>query len=179
ISSTASRRWNAARRSTTSSTWRAGISLTWGLHGVYTPSALPRGSGWRAMNRGLSKPLDRRHFVADARQCLCQRFDLDLHVERVGMQKPFGVEHDADMARPEHDVAAPAWVDRAFPAKRILLHVGVARCGDARAGERSLHQPRTIHSGMGLAAPDIRRADKAFRRFHPVGGRALDGCQMS
>ncbi len=47
-------------------------------------------------------------------------------------------------------------------SERRLLHVAVARAGDAAGGERNLHETRTVEPERGLAAPQIGHAEKAL-----------------
>ena len=45
----------------------------------------------------------------------------------------------------------------------LLLHVAVARAGDAAGAERDLHQAGAVDAVAGLAAPQIGRAEEALR----------------
>ncbi len=87
------------------------------------------------------------------------------------------------MAFPEDEIAAlnscelvGAAADRR--AERGLLHVAVARTGDAAGGERKLHQAGTIEAERGLAAPQIWRADKALGDRDEIGLILLDRLEM-
>ena len=87
----------------------------------------------------------------------------DRHVERIGVQQRRAIAHDRDMALPEDQIAAArcSIVDRR--AERLLLHVAVARAGDAAGLQRDLHQAGAVDAVVGLAAPEIGRAEETFR----------------
>src|ERR1051325_5816471 len=67
------------------------------------------------------------------------------------------------MGRPENEIAAPQRLGVDGCAERLLLHVAVARAGNAAGVQRDLHEPRTIETVIRLAAPEIGRAQKALR----------------
>src|SRR5215207_7296135 len=84
----------------------------------------------------------------------------------VGVEQAFAVEHDADMALPKDQVAAPEphEIGRRCDglAERGLLHVGVTRRRDAGGGERDLDQTRAVEAETRLATPQVGRAYQAF-----------------
>ena len=105
--------------------------------------------------------------LADARDRVGDRFDRDRHVEGIGVNKCGVIARDRDMAFPEYQIAA-LWHGGPLPslprmrrrvrvgdggAERPLLHVAVARTGDAARRQRHLHQPGAIEAERGLAAP--------------------------
>ena len=115
----------------------------------------------------LRHPPYARHLAAalggdpDAR--FGQRLAHDLHVKAVRVHERGGVAHDADMPLPEHEIAAPERLvggDRL--AERGLLHVAVARRGDAGRVKPRLDQARAVDPFRRPAAPKIGRFEKAL-----------------
>ena len=88
---------------------------------------------------------------------------------RVGVQQSCFVAHDADMAAPEYDIAAPqagkVRIETERRADRFFLQIGIARHGHPGRVERNLHEPRAIDAEARLAAPEIGRVQK------PLGHR--------
>ena len=63
-------------------------------------------------------------------------------------------------------------------AKRALLHVAVARAWHAASRKRDLDKAGTVEPEHGLAAPQIRRADKALRDGDKIALILIDGRKM-
>ena len=66
------------------------------------------------------------------------------------------------MAFPEDQIATAHRAKRNVVAESFLHHVGIARRGLSGSLQRGLDQAGTIQPCGGLAAPDIRHAQKAF-----------------
>src|SRR5207302_4921841 len=91
---------------------------------------------------------------------------------RIGVQDAIGVAHNSDMAFPEQEIAAaqgPLFRSVKRLANSGLLHVAVARTGDAGGMQRHLHETRTIDAKAALAAPEIGRAHEALGNGDEVG----------
>ena len=97
----------------------------------------------------------------------------DRHVVAVGVEQALGVEHDADMALPEDEVAAPqageVGGDGDGLAEIPLLHVAVARRRDPGRVERELDEAGAVEAEAGAAAPEIGRADEALGDGDEIG----------
>src|SRR4029077_7655028 len=99
----------------------------------------------------------------------------------VGVNERYAVAHDGDMAFPEDEVAAP---QKPLPgledrrAERGFLHVAIARADAARGGERDLDEARAIETERGLAAPQIRHAEKALRHGDEIRLDAIERREM-
>ena len=98
----------------------------------------------------------------------------------VGVQQHEAVGHDADVAFPEHQIAALQIVellaDRHGVADLGLLHVAVARAGVTGRLHGDLNEARAVDPEARLAAPNVGDAGEAFGDGDEVGGvaRALD-----
>ena len=75
----------------------------------------------------------------------------------IGVQQSRRVAHDADMAFPEQEIAAPRLIERNPFAQIALLHVGVARTRNAAGVEPKLHQSRAVDAEAGLALVTAKR----------------------
>ena len=88
---------------------------------------------------------------------------------RVGVQQSGLVAHDADMAAPEYDIAAPqagkVRIEDERRADCFFLQIGIARRRDPGRVERNLHEARAIDAEARFAAPEIGRVQK------PLGHR--------
>src|ERR1700733_5258232 len=104
--------------------------------------------------------------AADAGNSPGDRLDGDRHVEGVGVNKAAAFAHDGDMALPEYEITALQFgkigACRHWSAQRRFLHVAVARASHAAGHQRNLHQARAVDAEYGLAAPQIRHAQKTF-----------------
>src|SRR5690348_18347941 len=78
------------------------------------------------------------------------------------MNERIVVARNSDMAFPEHQVAKLQSLEACRRAKRPLLHVAVARAGEAGCRKRHLHQSGAVDAEAGLAAPEIRHTDKTL-----------------
>ena len=103
---------------------------------------------------------------------LRQRLVDDHHVVCIGMHEHDAIGHDADVAFPEHKIAAQeAFIDLGNwyrNAEFCLLHVAVARRGDTGRVERHLHEARTIYANARASAPKIGDADKALGNLDEI-----------
>ncbi len=61
--------------------------------------------------------------------------------------------------------------------ERRFLHVAVARAGHAARRERDLHEAGAIEPERGLAAPQIRHAEKALRHRDEIGFIVADAAR--
>ncbi len=95
-------------------------------------------------------------------------------------RKPRLVEHDADVAFPEHEVAAgEGGGGRPLPfAEPVPLHVGIARRRAARRLDGELEEGGTVQPVPRLAAPQVWCADVGFGDLHPVGPFRDEGAEM-
>ncbi len=88
------------------------------------------------------------------------------HVMRVGMQQSGLVAHDADMAAPEYDIAAPqagkVRIEGERRADCFFLQIGITRHGHPGGVERNLHETRAIDAEARFAAPEIGRVQKTL-----------------
>ena len=84
------------------------------------------------------------------------------------------VARDGDVAFPEEKIAT-ARIDNSAEqrAERCLLHVAVARAGEAAGVERKLHQSRTVDPKRGPAAPEIWHMQECFGDRDRVGRRPV------
>ena len=119
----------------------------------------------------------------DAGDGLAERLDGDRHVVAIGVHERCASSRTiADMALPEHQVAAPQVGMPGIPATAVpsacFLHVAVARAGDAAGRQRQLHQAGAVEAEAGLAAPQIGRADEALGDGDEIGGDVVDGREM-
>ena len=89
-------------------------------------------------------------------------FDCHRHVEGVGVDYAVAAARDGDVAFPEDQVAVLQAGEAYGFAERGFLHVAVARAGHAASGQRHLDEPRAVQPEAGLAAPEIRCAEKLF-----------------
>src|SRR5262249_33957538 len=92
------------------------------------------------------EPAHARDFAArgaNARDRLLDRLQRERHVEGVGVNERGHVAHDGDVAAPKQKISASQLrgAGGEFAAERLLLHVAVARAGDAAGGQRDLHEP--------------------------------------
>src|SRR3990170_5376181 len=115
--------------------------------------------------RHTRQPPHASHLIAgrlDALSRLGEGLDLDRHVEGIGVQEVLPARHDADMALPEHEVAAAEFgtlsqIDGTPEFHR--LHVGIARRGITRRFNGELHQTRAVEADAGAAAPKVGRTE--------------------
>ena len=98
------------------------------------------------------------------------------------MDEAGGVEHQPDMAAPEHEIAAAQVpeVRGQGLAEPALLLVGVPRRRPPGLREAELDEARAIEAETGAPAPEIGRADEALGGggvigFDRVEGRAVAG----
>src|SRR5205809_8046897 len=103
---------------------------------------------------------------SNARGRLANRLDRDGHVKGIGMNEARCVAHNGDMSGPENEIA-PLEVGntrrrRDRFAKRLFLHVRIARTCESTGSQRDLHQPRAVEAEAGLASPKIRHTQKAL-----------------
>jgi hypothetical protein len=96
----------------------------------------------------------------------------------VGVQQHLGVRHHADMALPEHQVAALKRVPFDILAKRLGLLVAVARAVRAAGPERQLHEARAVEAPAAGSAPQIGRAEEQVGHAHGVVEARGDGHQV-
>ena len=91
------------------------------------------------------------------------------------MHEVLRARHDANMAVPEHEVAAGergAVLQFERVTDLFRLHVGVARARKPGGLARKLHQARAIDAEAGAAAPQIGRAAKAKRDIDEIAAQA-------
>src|SRR5262249_27143857 len=104
----------------------------------------------------MSEPPHAGHLAAgsaDPRQTVGDRLDRHRHVEGIGVDHAVATTRDGHMTFPEDDVAVLQAGEGDRLAERLLLHVAVARTGDAAGRERHLHQAGAIDAEARLAAP--------------------------
>src|SRR3546814_17621964 len=70
-----------------------------------------------------------------------------------GVDQPFPIRHQADMARKEDEVAAPEIARRHLLSKRRRLLVAVARRKDSAQAERKLDKAGALQPSARVAAP--------------------------
>ena len=110
---------------------------------------------------------------ADARHRVGERLDDDRHLVAAGVEQVFAVDHDADVARPEDEIAAAEVRRAAFDrcADHALLQVGVARRVVAGGHQGELHEAGAIEPEAGAPAPEIGRAEEALGDGDEIGFR--------
>src|ERR1700721_2615531 len=64
------------------------------------------------------------------------------------------------------------------PADPVFLHVAVARAAGACGGQRYLNEAGTVDAEAGLAAPQIRRANKTLGDRNKIGLITIDAADM-
>src|SRR5262249_39818166 len=138
--------------------WRARISASeaqsdraWSSL-VFWPRALPAPMGAdqsRLVTQSPPQPPHARDLAArraNPRNRIGNGFECYGHVEGIGMKQPRFIAYNADVALPEHEIAAPQAGDRGGGRERLphcmLLHVAVAGAGYAAGRERDLQEAR-------------------------------------
>src|SRR3546814_3495021 len=90
--------------------------------------------------------------------CSSDLLDRNPHPMGAGVDQPFPIRHQADMARKEDEVAAPEIARRHLLSKRRRLLVAVARRKDSAQAERKLDKAGAVQPVARAAAPQIVRA---------------------
>src|SRR3546814_6841046 len=79
--------------------------------------------------------------------CSSDLLDRNPHPMGAGVDQPFPIRHQADMARKEDEVAAPEIARRHLLSKRRRLLVAVARRKDSAQAERKLDKAGAVQIG--------------------------------
>lgn len=111
---------------------------------------------------------------------ICQRFDGNGHPPGISMQQTSLIDHEADMARKEDQVAAHGrFVSLEDTTKRLPLLIAVARAGAPRQRKCDLDKARTVDTAIATPTPEIRRAKKAHRGSNEVIALCTDRHDMA
>src|SRR3954465_12737288 len=76
-------------------------------------------------------------------------------MEGVGVKEGVAAKRECDVAFPEDEITALQAGEADGLAERLLLHVAVARAGDATGMQRDLDEAGAVDAGGGLAAPEV------------------------
>ena len=149
-----------------------------GLSSAARSKRFARACGYRRRIDVIAPP----PLALDAGAGLGERLARHFHRPAVGVQQRRRVAHDADVALPEHEIAAPQMrervVERQRRAERRLLHVAVARRGDSRRRQRGLRQAGAVDPFAGAPAPQIGRLEKTLGDGDEIGLARVDRREM-